>query len=81
MVTISWQQCHGDDCHGGDLRGLPGYDTVAMIRAFARGEMPMAGWIILGVLVVIGFLLIGMYNSLVQLRVRCDWLGPTLTCS
>jgi LemA protein len=32
----------------------------------------MAGWIILGVLVVIGFLLVGMYNSLVQLRVRCD---------
>ena len=32
----------------------------------------MVGWIILGVLVVIGFLLIGMYNSLVQLRVRCD---------
>src|ERR1700704_1127947 len=29
-------------------------------------------WIILGVLVVITFLLIGMYNSLVQLRVRCD---------
>jgi LemA protein len=32
----------------------------------------MAGWIILGVLVVIGFMLAGMYNSLVQLRVRCD---------
>ena len=32
----------------------------------------MAGWIILGVLVVIGFMLVGMYNSLVQLRVRCD---------
>jgi len=29
-------------------------------------------WIILGVLVVIAFALIGMYNSLVQLRVRCD---------
>ena len=29
-------------------------------------------WIILGVLVVIVFLLIGMYNSLVQLRVRAD---------
>src|SRR5213592_11135 len=29
-------------------------------------------WIILGVLVVIAFLLIGMYNSLVQLRVRAD---------
>src|SRR5256885_1176065 len=29
-------------------------------------------WIILGVLVVIAFLLIGMYNSLVQLRVRTD---------
>lgn len=32
----------------------------------------MVGWIILGVLVVIVFLLIGMYNSLVQLRVRAD---------
>src|SRR3954453_19277974 len=29
-------------------------------------------WIILGVLVVIVFILIGMYNSLVQLRVRAD---------
>src|SRR2546422_6191265 len=29
-------------------------------------------WIILGVLVVSAFLLIGMYNSLVQLRVRAD---------
>jgi LemA protein len=32
----------------------------------------MLVWIVLGVLVVIVFLLIGMYNSLVQLRVRCD---------
>jgi len=32
----------------------------------------MAGWIILGVLVVIGFMLVAMYNGLVQLRVRCD---------
>jgi LemA protein len=32
----------------------------------------MAGWIILGVLVVIGIVLAGIYNSLVQLRVRCD---------
>jgi len=32
----------------------------------------MAGWIILGILVVIGFMLAAMYNSLVQLRVRCD---------
>jgi LemA protein len=32
----------------------------------------MAAWIFLGVLVVIAFLLIAMYNSLVQLRVRCD---------
>ena len=39
-------------------------------------------WIILGVLVVIVFLLIGMYNSLVQLRVRCDNRpGPTLMCN
>src|SRR5882672_1788653 len=30
------------------------------------------GWIVLGVVVLIGFFLIGMYNSLVQLRVRCD---------
>jgi LemA protein len=29
-------------------------------------------FVVLGVLVVIAFLLIGMYNSLVQLRVRCD---------
>ena len=34
--------------------------------------MLMAGWIVLGVLVLIVFLLIGMYNSLVQLRVRAD---------
>ena len=32
----------------------------------------MAGWIILGILVVIGFMLVGMYNQLVQLRVRTD---------
>ena len=32
----------------------------------------MAGWLILAILVVIAFVLIGMYNSLVQLRVRCD---------
>jgi LemA protein len=30
------------------------------------------GWIVLGVLVLFGFFLIGMYNSLVQLRVRSD---------
>ena len=35
-------------------------------------ETTMLVWIVLGVLVVIVFLLIGMYNSLVQLRVRCD---------
>ena len=29
-------------------------------------------WIFLVVLVVIAFALIGMYNSLVQLRIRCD---------
>jgi LemA protein len=29
-------------------------------------------WVILGILVVIAFVLIGMYNSLVQLRIRCD---------
>jgi LemA protein len=29
-------------------------------------------WIILGVLVVIAIVLIGMYNSLVPLRIRCD---------
>lgn len=32
----------------------------------------MAGWIILGVLIFIVVLLIGMYNGLVQLRVRSD---------
>jgi LemA protein len=32
----------------------------------------MAGWIILGVLIFIAVLLIGMYNGLVQLRVRAD---------
>jgi len=32
----------------------------------------MAGWIVIGILVVIVFVLIGIYNSLVQLRVRCD---------
>jgi len=32
----------------------------------------MAGWIILGILVVIGFMVVGMYNQLVQLRVRTD---------
>ena len=32
----------------------------------------MVGWIILGILVVVVFLLIGMYNTLVQLRVRAD---------
>ncbi len=32
----------------------------------------MAGWIILGVLIFIAVLLIGMYNGLVQLRVRSD---------
>src|SRR5882724_11997819 len=29
-------------------------------------------WAILAILVIIAFVLIGMYNSLVQLRVRCD---------
>jgi LemA protein len=32
----------------------------------------MVGWIVLAVLVVIAFMLVAMYNSLVQLRVRCD---------
>jgi LemA protein len=32
----------------------------------------MAGWIILGILVVIAFFLVAMYNQLVQLRVRTD---------
>ena len=32
----------------------------------------MAAWILLGILVVIAFVLIGIYNGLVQLRVRCD---------
>src|SRR3984885_11596776 len=32
----------------------------------------MAAWILLGILVVIAFVLIGIYNRVVQLRVRCD---------
>lgn len=32
----------------------------------------MVGWTLLGILVVIAFVLIGMYNGLVQLRVRSD---------
>jgi LemA protein len=32
----------------------------------------MAGWIILGIIVVVAFFLIAMYNQLVQLRVRTD---------
>lgn len=32
----------------------------------------MAGWIIVVVLVVIAFAVVGMYNTLIQLRVRCD---------
>ncbi len=32
----------------------------------------MAGWIILAILVVIAVVLIGTYNTLVQLRIRCD---------
>jgi LemA protein len=35
-------------------------------------ERAMVGWIILGVLLLIVFLLIGMYNTLVQLKVRAD---------
>ena len=37
----------------------------------------MGGLIFLAVLIVLGIFLIGMYNSLVQLRVRCDsaWSG------
>src|SRR6266436_92443 len=30
------------------------------------------GWIVLAIVVLFGFFLIGMYNSLVQLRVRSD---------
>jgi LemA protein len=32
----------------------------------------MAGWVILGLLVVVGFMLMGLTNRLVQLRVRAD---------
>ncbi|HTS57845.1 MAG TPA: LemA family protein [Terriglobales bacterium] len=32
----------------------------------------MVGWVILGLVVVVGFLLMGMYNRLVRLRVRAD---------
>src|SRR5271163_4236914 len=48
------------------------YGTVALIPLAGERKPPMAGWIILGVLVVIAFVLVGMYNTLVQLRVRCD---------
>jgi LemA protein len=34
--------------------------------------MTFMPWIILGVLVVIAVVLVGMYNNLVQLRIRCD---------
>jgi len=39
----------------------------------------MIGWIILGVLVLIVFFLIGMYNGLVRLKVQCDnaWADTT----
>src|SRR5262245_22810545 len=42
------------------------------VRDSAAQETTMVGWIVLAVLVVIAFMLVGMYNSLVQLRVRCD---------
>ena len=32
----------------------------------------MFGWLVLGVLVLIGIFLIGMYNGLVRLKVQCD---------
>jgi LemA protein len=32
----------------------------------------MVGWVILGLVVVVGFMLMGMYNRLVRLRVRAD---------
>src|ERR1700675_1390572 len=45
--------------------------TVAPVPHFHARETLMA-LIFLGILVVIVILLVGMYNSLVQLRVRCD---------
>lgn len=32
----------------------------------------MVGWILLGILIIVGFFLVGVYNTLVQVRVRCD---------
>jgi LemA protein len=32
----------------------------------------MAGWVVLGILVAVGFMLVGTYNQLVQLRLRTD---------
>jgi LemA protein len=60
-------------CAGRRKLQLPApYVTVALIPLASERKLPMVGWIILGVLVVIAFVLVGMYNSLVQLRVRCD---------
>jgi LemA protein len=53
------------------LRPLRPCGTVPLIRT-SRGKETLMAWIILGVLVVIAFALVGMYNSLVQLRIRCD---------
>jgi len=39
----------------------------------------MVGWVILGLVVVVGFMLMGMYNWLVRLRVRADSAWSTLT--
>jgi LemA protein len=60
------------------LRPRPRYATVPMIpgvrlrdSVFPK-EISMFGIIFLVILVLIVVVLIGMYNSLVQLRVRCD---------
>ena len=50
------------------------FDVYGTVPNSSGGERKteMAGWVILGILVVVGFMLAGMYNQLVQLRVRTD---------
>src|SRR6266436_9740468 len=57
-------------CKALDCAGIPSALPSPQFRFHAR-ETVMA-LLFLGILVVIVVLLIGMYNSLVQLRVRCD---------
>ncbi|MGB6232330.1 MAG: LemA family protein, partial [Candidatus Acidiferrales bacterium] len=32
----------------------------------------MIGWVVLGIIVILVFIVIGMYNGLVRLKVQCD---------